>query len=207
MPRLLTLCAGILCLSLTAAAQDFTAAMGASSSTAEAATPAPARPAPATLYPSERYPWQLGMGFQYQHYNALGFAFHDLGFNTDLTRYVNNWFAMEVNSTMGYGHTGGANSFVAKSFFVGGGPHVAVHNDSKLEPWGHVLVGLERFRFAQFSPGIGSNSALGFMAGGGVDYKFRPRFHFRVQADYIGTRFQSTMQKNYSGGAGLVFNF
>jgi hypothetical protein len=200
MLRLLTLCAAILCLSLTAAAQDFTAAMDASSPTAEPASPA-------TLYPSERYPWQLAVGGQYQHYNVLGFKFHDLGFNTDLTRYVNNWFAAEINTSMGYGHTGGPNNFVAKSFFVGGGPHVAIHNGSQLEPWGHVLVGLERFRFTEYNSGIGSNSGLGFMAGGGVDYKFRPRFYIRIQADYIGTRFQSKMQKNYSGGVGLVFNF
>ena len=108
---------------------------------------------------------------------------------------------------MGYGHTGGSPNFVAKSLFVGGGPHVAVHNGSKLEPWGHVLVGWERFRFTEYNSGIGKNSALGFMAGGGVDYKVRTRFYFRVQADYIGTHFQSAMQKNYSGGAGLVFNF
>src|SRR6266852_21261 len=202
MPRLLTLCAGILFLSLTAAAQDFTAALDATSPTPEAAAPAPA-----SLYPSERYPWQLGMGFQYQHYKALGFTFHDLGFNTGMTRFVNNWFGAELNAAMGYGRTGGSPSFVAKSLFVGGGPHVAVHNGSKMEPWGHVLVGWERFRFTEYNSGIGKNSALGFMAGGGVDYKVRTRFYFRVQADYIGTHFQSAMQKNYSGGAGLVFNF
>ncbi len=204
MSRILTLCAGILFLSLAAGAQDFTAALDATSPTAEAAAPAPA---PASLYPSERYPWQLGMGFQYQHYNTLGFTFHDEGFNTDLTRYLNNWFATEFNTTMGYGHTGGSPSFVAKSFFVGGGPHVAVHNGSKMEPWGHVLIGLERFRFTEYNSGIGNNSALGFMVGGGVDYKFYSRVYFRIQADYIGTHFQSAMQKNYSGGAGLVFNF
>lgn len=206
MHRLLTLCAAILCLSLTAAAQDFAGGLDATSPTAEAAAPARA-PAPPTLYPSERYPWQLGMGFQYQHYNALGFKFHDLGFNTGMTRYVNNWFGAEINTAMGFGHTGGSPSFVAKSFFVGGGPHVAVHNGSKMEPWGHVLVGLERFRFTEYNSGVGANSGLGFMAGGGVDYKLGPRVAFRVQADYIGTRFQSTMQKNYSGGAGLVFNY
>src|SRR5712691_3667212 len=127
MPRLLTLCAGILCLSLTAAAQAFTAALDATSPTPEAAAPAPA-----TLYPSERYPWQLGMGFQYQHYNALGFKFHDLGFNTGMTRYVNNWFGAELGTAMGFGHTVGSPSFVSKSFFLGGGPHVAVHNVSKM---------------------------------------------------------------------------
>jgi hypothetical protein len=206
MSRILTLCAGILFLSLTVGAQDFTAALDTTSPTAEAAAPAPV-PVPASLYPSERYPWQLGMGFQYQHYNTLGFTFHDEGFNTDLTRYLNNWFGTEFNTTMGYGHTGGSPSFVAKSFFVGGGPHVAVHNGSKFEPWGHVLIGLERFRFTEYNSGIGSNSALGFMVGGGVDYKLYTRVYFRIQADYLGTHFQSAMQKNYSGGAGFVFNF
>lgn len=200
MSRFLTLCAAIFCLSLTAAAGDTAPALDASSSAPEVAAPEPA--APASLLPSDRYPWQLSMGYQYLHFNTPGNSFHVNGFNTSLTRFMNNWFGVETNATEGFGHAGGAANIVAKSFFGGGGPHVAIHNGSKLEPWGHALIGWQHF-----STGAGINSALGFMVGGGADYKIRNRFFLRLQADYIGTRLQSTLQKNYSGGAGFVFNF
>jgi hypothetical protein len=45
------------------------------------------------------------------------------------------------------------------------------------------------------------------MAGGGLDFKLNPRVYWRVQADYIGTRFQSAVQSNYSIGSGVVFYF
>ena len=199
MRRLLFLCGAVLYLSLTAVAQDAPAALDASSPASEPA-------APAALSPSNREPWQLGIGYQYQHYQVLGQTFHDHGFNTDLTRYLNDWFGVEGAVAMGFGDTETPVELTAKSLFVGGGPHVAIHNNSRFEPWAHVLVGLQHFRFTQTDL-IGSNSALGFMAGGGVDFKLGERVYWRIQADYIGTHFQSTTQTNYSLGSGLVFNF
>jgi opacity protein-like surface antigen len=199
MRKLLVLFGVCLCLSLTAAAQEAPAAVSGDSASSEPA------PSP-TFQPSQRQPWQLGVGYQYQHFSALGQSFSTNGFNSDITRYLNNWIGVEGTAVMGFGNTGAPRNLDAKSFFVGGGAHVAVQNKSRLEPWAHVLVGWEHFRFTQTTT-IGSNSALGFMGGGGVDIKLTERAFWRVQGDYIGTHFQSAMQTNYSFGTGLVFNF
>ena len=82
MRKLSILCAALFCLSLTASAQDSTAAFDASSSASEPA-------APASLIPADREPWQLGVGFQYLQFNVLGQKFHDFGYQADVTRYFN----------------------------------------------------------------------------------------------------------------------
>jgi hypothetical protein len=200
MRNLLVLCAAFLCLTLPAVAQDAPASLDASSPAGEPA-------APASFTPPSREPWQVGIGYQFQHYKVLGQSFHNNGFYSDITRYLNDWFGVEGVAAMGFGNTGAPLNIVAKSLFVGGGPHIAVHNNSRIEPWAHVLVGLQHFRFTQTSPTLGSNSALGFMGGGGADFKLTPRVFWRVQADYIGTHFQSSTQANFSFGSGVVFNF
>jgi opacity protein-like surface antigen len=202
MRKLLILCGVFLCLSMTAAAQDAPAALDTSSPAGEPA-------APVTFYPSDRAPWQLGFGYQYTHYKTLGQTFHNNGFRTDVTRYLNDWLGLEGAVAAGFGHIGAPLNIVAKSVFVGGGPHIAAHNNSRYEPWGHVLVGLQHFRFTQTNDviGLGSNSALGFMVGGGVDLKLGRGISWRFQADFIGTHFRSATQTNFSFGSGLVFNF
>ncbi|MGH9678940.1 MAG: hypothetical protein ACRD4Y_03235, partial [Candidatus Acidiferrales bacterium] len=119
MRKLLILCGAILFLSMTAAAQETIAALETSGS--PASEPAPA--APASLTPPDREAWQLGVGFQYQHYTVLGQNFHTFGYNTDLTRYLNNWFGVEGTGSFGFGKD---NGLTTKSFFVGGGPHIAL---------------------------------------------------------------------------------
>jgi hypothetical protein len=199
MRKLFILCGALLCFSLTAAAQESTAAFGASSPASDPAAPAP-------LAPPDRPAWQLGFGFQYQHYGVLGQNFHTFGYHVGITRYIDNWFGIEGVGSFGFGSTGSAPSLDAKSLFVGGGPHVAFNNSSKFEPWGHVLSGLQHFRFTQGTV-LGSNSGVGFMAGGGLDYKFGGRATWRIQGDFIGTHFQSSIEKSYSIATGLIFNF
>jgi hypothetical protein len=207
MGKLLILCGAILCFSGAASAQDSVAALDASSPASEPAA------VPVHFSPSDREKWQVAAGFQYEHFSVFGLGFHNLGYNASITRYLNDWFGLEGAVVMGFGHTGTSPAIPvaldAKSFFVGGGPHVAVTNKSRLEPWAHALVGLQHFRFTQTnnSLGLGSNSNLGFEAGGGVDYKLGGRAYWRVQADYVGTHFQSALQTNYSFGTGIVFNF
>lgn len=199
MRKFLVLLGAVLCFSITAAAQDSTASIDTGSSASEAAAPTP-------FHPSNRELWQYSLGYQYQHFNLLGQKFSTNGFNTGVTRYVNDWFGVEGAAVMGFGNTGAPRNLVAKSFFIGAGPHAALQNKSRFEPWVHVLVGWEHFRFTQTTT-IGSNSSLGFTAGGGVDYKLGPRAFWRVEGDYIGTHFSSALQNNYSFGTGLVFNF
>ena len=198
----LILCGVFLCLSLTATANDSTGTLDASSPAS-----APAAPAPISLHPSERAPWQVGVGFQYQHFSPYGLSFHNLGETEDITRYFNNWLGVEAATGIGFGHTGTKPiNLDAMSVFLGGGPHIAVMNKTRFEPWMHVLVGMEHFRFTQTNI-LGSNTSFAFMAGGGVDINIVRHLSWRVQGNYLGTDFQSALQTNYSFGTGLAFSW
>lgn len=199
MRKLLVLTVVLFTFSLTAAANDLEV-------TASPAIPAstPAIPAPSRVYD---YPtWQLSMGFQYQHFHINGASFPTYGYDTDIIRSVNNWGSLEGMGAFGFGHLAGSGSPATKSLFVGGGPRITIRNDSRIEPWVHVLVGMERFRFTQ-TASMGSERALAFMGGFGLDIKFRPRLYFRVEGEYLGTHYQSKGQSNFSVGSGFVFNF
>jgi opacity protein-like surface antigen len=194
MRKLLLLCGTILCLSITAAAQDATASLDANGPAAEPA-------APISFQVVDRTPWQLGVGYQYQHFKALGQTIHTNGYNTDITRFLNDWIGIEGTAIMGFGSTSIKPGGKAKSLFIGGGLHAAINEQGRFEPWVHGLIGWEHIRTAQ---GI---SGLGFIGGGGVDFKIGPRLYWRVQGDYIGTRFKSFMQSGYAIGTGVVINF
>jgi hypothetical protein len=200
MRKSLILCVALLSISVTASAQDSSAALDMSSSESMPAAPAP-------LIPADREPWQLGVGFQYLHFAVLGQTFHDFGYQADVTRYFSNWFGLEGTAIAGFGHTDANSNVDAKSLFLGGGPHVTLWNTAHLEPWVHVLAGWERFRFTQGSA-FGVNSHAAFMAGGGLDYKIGSgRLYWRVQGDFIGTNVGPSFSKNYSIGTGLVLHF
>ena len=207
MRKLAVVCGIMLCLSLAAVADD---------------SPAPAAPDPVDQHPAgyiyspDRGRVQFGVGYQYQAYNVLGHTFHDNGYNADVNIYLFDWLtgavgrltvAAEGTGAFGFGgETGGRNNLQVKSLFLGGGPHIAIQSDSRIEPWIHVLPGWQHFRFTQTN-NLGSNSAFGFMAGGGIDFKLSHRIYWRVQGDYVGTNFIHGIQSNYSIGSGFVFNY
>lgn len=204
MRKISILCAALFCLSLTASAQDATGAFDATASPAEPA-------APASLIPPDRDPWQINLGFQYQHYNVLGLKFHDLAYQASVTRYFNNWFGVEGTGIAGFGHAGSNPSITANSLFLGGGAHISLFSSSHFEPWAHVLVGWERFRFTE-SNILGNNSHAAFIAGGGLDYKISgSRLYWRVQGDFFGTNLATgpnmSFSKDYLIGTGVVLNF
>jgi hypothetical protein len=203
MRKIAIICAAVFALSLPARSQDLSAFPDTAS-----ATPSPS-PAPSpgfSLDPADREPWQIEMGYQYQHMSLLGQKFHTNGYHTDVVRYISNWYGLEGTAAMGFGNTGGTIHRDAKSLFLGGGPRLALYSNRRFEPWAHALVGWEHFRFTQSSI-LGSNSALGFMAGGGVDYKIGTNLSWRIQADFLGSHFGNVVQKNYSFGSGFVLNF
>lgn len=169
----------------------------------------------AGIYVPDRSCAEVGFGYQYQHYGVLGQTFSNNGYNVDFGVHLFDWLTggvgrltagVEGTSAFGFGHTAGTPSLDAKSLFLGGGPHLAIQNRTRLEPWVHVLAGWEHFRFSQTTK-IGSNSNFGFMAGGGVDVRVNQGLYWRIQADYLGTTFQSNEQSNYSVGTGLIFYF
>jgi hypothetical protein len=159
--------------------------------------------------------FEVGGGYQAQHFNVPGESFHTNGFNTDVGLHVFDWItgasmrvavAAEATAAFGFGHLNTDSSVSAKTLFAGGGPHVSIQSESFVEPWVHVLPGWEHFRFSQ-SGTVGTDSAFAFMAGGGLDFKMAPKMYWRMQGDYIVTHFQSSLQRNYSVGTGLVFYF
>jgi opacity protein-like surface antigen len=199
MHKVLLVCVAVLCLSWTAAAQDFTGAFDAGTP-----APAPAEPVPFSL--GARDPWQLGIGFQYQHVGALDQSFNTLGYKVHFTRFVTDRFGVEGNVTFGFGKDAALQNCCARSVFIGGGPHVILHSGSRLEPWVHVLAGLQYVHLPQGTI-VGSRSTVGFVGGAGLDYAFGAHTSWRVQGDFIGSHFGNSIDKSYSFGTGLVFNF
>jgi hypothetical protein len=135
--------------------------------------------------------FQIGAGYQAQHYNVLGQTFHTNGYNTDVSVHLFDAItgasmrvavAVEGTAAFGYGHLNYNPNQHVKSLFLGGGPHVSIQSNAFVEPWVHVLPGWQHF-------------------------KIWPRAYWRMQGDYIGTHFQSDVQSNFSVGTGLVIYF
>lgn len=214
MRKFLVLFGIALCLSLSAAAAD--------DSPADPAAPVPAAAAPVDQHPPgyifmpDRGRVQFGVGYQYQSYNVFGRTFHDNGYNIGAVVGVGDWItgatarltvAAEATAAFGFGgETSGKPILSVKSLFAGAGPHLSIQSESRFEPWIHLLPGVQHFRFSQAGP-FGSNSAFGFMAGAGLDFKISRRVYWRVQGDYLGTNFTHGIDSNYSVGTGFVINY
>jgi hypothetical protein len=94
-----------------------------------------------------------------------------------------------------YGHGVTQYSFV-------GGPRLSV-TYGKWRPFVQGMAGIQMIQ----SSGNTYNP-LAVDVGGGVDYKlFFKKFAWRVQGDYIRTRYLSDIQNNYRGSTGLVWRF
>ncbi|MBZ5643798.1 MAG: hypothetical protein LAO19_13635 [Acidobacteriia bacterium] len=193
MHRLLTFCCGILFLSLLLSAPV----------------------AHAQIWAPDHKPLELGIGFQYTHYNIGGTQFHNLGEDASFTYHIIDPLtgagarltgSIEGAVMAGFdGHPAGASSQVnAKSLFVGGGPHVALESPSRYTPWVHLLFGLDRVQLT-----AANRNAFGFVGGGGVDVNLVGPISWRVQADYLGTHFKTPawVQSNYAFGTGVVLTF
>jgi opacity protein-like surface antigen len=159
----------------------------------------------------ERDGWQFGFGYQYNRDNLVGTPFNTHGINLSVTHYFNNWFGVE--GQLGAGLTGSTgmtttppNSDV-KSLFIGGGARVAYHNRTRFEPWVHVLLGLDHYRFVENAGFLGSNNALAYPLGGGVDTYLTAHLAIRAEADYVMSRFFSSSQRSFQAIGGLVLGF
>jgi len=201
MRKLAVLCGMFFLLAVTSAAQD--SAVGAVGFDAGSSSEAPADPP--QMFSSDRLPWQLGIGYQYLHFsNIHGRTFNNHGLNTSLTRYLNNWFGLEGAVVAGFGSIAGTPNIGTNSLFFGAGPHITVTNDSRLEPWVHVLAGGQHFQRLR------NITSWAFIAGGGIDIKLGGRGYWRIQGAYVGTHFPepgNIPQQTYSFGTGLVLNF
>ena len=187
------------------------------SASAEAQGPAgvgrgtPPRPRYSSEAQHEDDPWQVAVGYQYNRDNLLGSPFNTHGANFSLARYFGRWFGVEAQLGVGFlGNTGQTTTppnLGAKSLFVGVGPRLAYRNRSRFEPWGHLVVGMEHYRFNQTAGLLGSNNALAGNAGGGVDIYLKPHFALRAEADAVGSRFFSANQRSFQIVGGFVLGF
>lgn len=156
-------------------------------------------------------PWQISIGYQFNRDNLLGSPFNTNGVNIGVTRYFRSWLGVEAQLGAGFTQDTGASTtppnLVAKSLFIGAGPRAVYRNASRFEPWGHVLVGLDHYRFTQSGGLLGSNSAFAVMGGGGVDMYLTPSIAVRGEVDEVFSTFFGTNQRSFQVVGGLVFNF
>lgn len=219
MRRLLPLVLAVLASAALATAQDQqdfnTDAENQNVVTLAAPQPAAAQ-APAVAFGATNPDWEIALGYQF-NWDTL-FArprFHTSGFNADVARYFNDWFAIEGQIGIGFGNTGQdtlPENLNAKSVFLGGGPKFAYRTQSRWIPWGHVLLGLDHFRITQtgVTPEgviLGSNSTFGWLAGGGLDFRISDAFAIRGEGDYLGTHYFGTNHRNGQVVGAFVFTF
>jgi len=191
----------VLFLSLAASAQDRTVTLVPPSPAASQA------PDPNSLYTDSS--WQLAFGYQYSRINLTGKPFSVEGFDISGVRFLGRWVGLEAELGAGSGNTHNLTSppnLSVKPLLIAGGVHLA-HRSGRAEPWVHALIGTEHFRFTESAGPYGSNFPLAWDAGVGMDLHFNPRLALRGEADYLGTRFNGSTQRNFQAGAGLVFNF
>lgn len=195
----LAVCAAItLVLSVAAVAQDSSQPFSLGKPTGQASFPQAAGFA--------LTPWQFSIGYQYNQFNIRGAlpTFGTHGVNGSIVRFFNRALGLEGDAGAGFGSSSPGET--AASIFWGGGVHLAYRTRRRYEPWVHALIGVEHFAFEQMPPPF-NPTALAWVAGGGVDYRFKSGLALRIQGDYLGTNFGSAFQRNFQIVAGAVWNF
>ena len=82
------------------------------------------------------------------------------------------------------------------------GPRVSV-SVAKIRPFAEVLIGVGDVS----AHSAGSDTSFATGAGGGIDYHLFPLLAWRVEGDYLTTRFFSATQNNLQLSTGIVFRF
>jgi len=85
------------------------------------------------------------------------------------------------------------------------GPRVSV-SVGKVRPFAHALFGAGHINL-NGSGTSNSDTSFATAIGGGIDYHLLPLLGWRVQGDYLQTRFFSNKQDDFRFSTGLVLNF
>jgi hypothetical protein len=178
--------------------------LAAASLAASSAIPAdPAVPAPKYVFGSrDDYRWQLGIGLEFFRFRSNLINASMVGENTTLTYFTNDWFAVEGSLLTAFAPTIYDREHV--KYFSGAAGIRIGSRRARWEPWGHGEVGM-----GHLQPQTAGNSrnALTALAGIGVDYRVHSRLSFRVEGDWVYTKFFSQNQNNFQGVAGIVLHF
>jgi opacity protein-like surface antigen len=85
------------------------------------------------------------------------------------------------------------------------GPRVSV-SVGKVRPFAHALAGAGHI--SESASGFSSSdTSFAYALGGGVDYHLIPLVSWRIQADWLQTRFFSDTQNNVRISTGVAFHF
>jgi hypothetical protein len=175
---------------------------------APAATPIPAEPpaepTPKYVFFGDRddYRWQLGVGFEYVHFQSSQFNANMFGVNTTVTYFTNTWFAVEGDVVAAFGPDVFPNS--APKLFAGAGGFRVGGRRARWEPFAHALVGGSHL---QPQTAAGGRTALMAQAGVGVDFRVHSRLSLRGEADWLYTNYFSQNQNSVQVVAGVVLHF
>jgi hypothetical protein len=82
------------------------------------------------------------------------------------------------------------------------GPRVSV-SVGKVRPFAEALFGAGHIS----TDGFGSDTGFSTAVGGGLDYHLVPLVSWRVQGDFLNTRFFGDSQNNFRLSTGIVLNF
>jgi hypothetical protein len=82
------------------------------------------------------------------------------------------------------------------------GPRVSV-SVGKIRPFAEVMIGVGHVS----AHSAGSDTSFATAVGGGLDYHLFPLVAWRVEGDYVTTRFFSATQNNLQLSTGIVFRF
>jgi hypothetical protein len=156
------------------------------------------------VHPDVSTPLQIGIGYTYVRFNEVptpSTVINSNGFTASAV-YYRDWVGAEAEVTDAFGTISGKNS---QLLFTGGGIRLRWPSGRTLQPWIHGVLG---YSHLSPQPTYGLNYALGYKAGGGVDYNpHHSRLAFRASVDLMGNHFFKTYQLSPEVSAGVVFLF
>lgn len=150
------------------------------------------------------YRWQLSMGVSLVRFRSSVYYATAVGLNTSVAYFTNEWFAVEGSVTAAFAPSISTCSCQDVRFAAYGvGPRISMRKP-RWEPWLHGIVG-----GAHVVPqtSLSGKNSYEIQAGGGVDYRWKPRLSTRVEVDWVRTGLFGQTQNNAQAIAGLVLHF
>jgi opacity protein-like surface antigen len=160
-------------------------------------------------------------GYSYASADSSGFLNRRVnlnGWNGSLAWNFNRTFGIVTDFSGHYGSpsipsgiitiTGGPLAVNTKTHTLFLGPQFSFRT-ARATPFAHVLLGAAHTGETLIIPSRPSTSDTAFATalGGGLDYTLTHRLAWRVQGDYLQTRFFSNTQHNFRLSTGPVFRF
>jgi hypothetical protein len=146
-------------------------------------------------------PLQVGVGFTFVSFNETpSTTLNNAGVNGSVV-YYRDYLGVEAQVSDAFGSQNGKTSQV---LFTGGGVRLRWQRPRSFEPWFHAVAG---YTHATPKLSFGSDSAVGYKVGGGIDFNPRhSRIGYRISADMFGTNFFHTYQLSPEVSAGIVLS-